>query len=151
MRYGGLGAFLETKVLNQSLGIFSNFSAENPPHRKAVSRCASVNRRNRQMEDLNKLREEIEYLKFTTEDEFNTIRKQFEKTLEYINSQTEAASALNLMIQENIQFVKDVYEKFEIKNIEINNLKLNIQTLETLIRTQNIKIETLEFLQNIKK
>lgn len=103
------------------------------------------------MEDLKKLREEIEYLKFTTEDEFNTIRKQFEKTLEYINSQTEAASALNLMIQENIQFVKDVYEKFEIKNIEINNLKLNIQTIETLIRTQNIKIETLEFLQNIKK
>ena len=119
--------------------------------RQAPERCASVNRRKRQMEDLNKLREEIEYLKFTTEDEFNTIRKQFEKTLEYINSQTEAASALNLMIQENIQFVKDVYEKFEIKNIEINNLKLNIQTLETLIRTQNIKIETLEFLQNIKK
>ena len=40
---------------------------------------------------------------------------------------------------------------FEIKDVEINNLKLNIQTLETLIRTQNIKIETLEFLQNIKK
>ena len=103
------------------------------------------------MEDLKKLREDIEYLKFTTEDEFNSIRKQFEKTLEFVNSQNEATSALNLMIQENIQFVKDVYEKFEIKNIEVNTLKLKIQTLETLIRTQNIKIETLEFLQNIKK
>ena len=103
------------------------------------------------MEDLKKLREDIEYLKFTTEDEFNSIRKQFEKTLEFVNSQNEATSALNQMIQENIQFVKDVYEKFEIKNIEVNTLKLKIQTLETLIRTQNIKIETLEFLQNIKK
>ena len=41
LRYGGLSAFLETKVLNQSLGIFSNFSAETPPHRKAEKRWLS--------------------------------------------------------------------------------------------------------------
>ncbi|CAM2746422.1 hypothetical protein SAMN02745938_11178 [Flavobacterium psychrophilum DSM 3660] len=103
------------------------------------------------MEDLKKLKEEIEFLKFTTEDEFNSIRKQYEKTLEFVNSQSEVTSALNQMINENINFVKDVYEKFEIKDIEINTLKLNIQMLETLIRTQNIKIETLEFVQNLKK
>ena len=103
------------------------------------------------MEDLKKLKEDIDFLKYTTEDEFNSIRKQFEKTLEFVNSQREVTSAFNLVIQENIKFMKDVYEKFEIKDVEINNLKLNIQTLETLIRTQNIKIETLEFLQNIKK
>jgi len=40
LRYGGLSAFLETKVLKQSLGIFSNFGAENPPHRKAEKRQA---------------------------------------------------------------------------------------------------------------
>ena len=39
MRYGGLSAFLETFVLNQSSVFFSNFSAENPPHRKAEKRC----------------------------------------------------------------------------------------------------------------
>lgn len=44
MRYGGLSAFFETFVLNQSLGFFSNFSAENPPHRKAAKRYASANR-----------------------------------------------------------------------------------------------------------
>lgn len=38
LRYGGLRAFFETKVLNQSSGIFSNFGAENPPHRKAENR-----------------------------------------------------------------------------------------------------------------
>lgn len=38
LRYGGLRAFFETKVLNQSSGIFSNFGAENPPHRKAEKR-----------------------------------------------------------------------------------------------------------------
>ena len=103
------------------------------------------------MDDLKKLKEDIEFLKFTTEDEFNSIRKQSEKTLEFINSQSEVSNAINQMIKENILFVKDVYEKFEIKDIEINTLKLNIQTLETLIRTQNIKIETLEFVLKIKK
>ena len=103
------------------------------------------------MEDLKKLKEEIDYLKFTSEDEFNSIRKQFEKTMEFVNSQNKVTSALNQMINENIQFVKDVYEKLEIKDIEINTLKLKTQTLETLIRTQNIKIETLEFVQNLKK
>lgn len=38
LRYGGLRAFFETKVLKQSSGIFSNFGAENPPHRKAEKR-----------------------------------------------------------------------------------------------------------------
>ncbi len=103
------------------------------------------------MEDFKKLKEDIEYLKYTTDDEFNSIRKQFEKTLEFVDSQREVTSAFNLMIQENIKFIKDVYEKFEIKDMEINTLKLNIQTLETLIRTQNIKIETLEYLQSTRK
>lgn len=35
---GGFSAFLETKVLKQSLGFFSNFSAENPPLCKAAKR-----------------------------------------------------------------------------------------------------------------
>jgi hypothetical protein len=38
LRYGGLSAFLETFVLNQSLGFFSNIGTENPPHRKAKNR-----------------------------------------------------------------------------------------------------------------
>lgn len=32
----GFSAFLETFVLAKSLGFFSNFGAENPPHRKGV-------------------------------------------------------------------------------------------------------------------
>jgi HEAT repeat protein len=103
------------------------------------------------MEELQKIKEEIEILKFATEDEFNSIRKQFEITLEFIKSQNEVTSAINNMTQENVLFVKDVYEKFEIKNIEINTLKIKIETLETLIRTQNIKIETLEYILNLKK
>ncbi len=102
------------------------------------------------MEDLKKLKKEVEILKLTTEDKFNSIHNQSEKILEFINSQSEVSSSLNQMIKENILFVKDVYEKFEMKKIEINTLKLNIQMLETLIRTQNIKIETLEFAQNLK-
>ena len=39
LRYGGLSAYFETLLLNQSLGIFSNFGAKNPPHRKAEKRC----------------------------------------------------------------------------------------------------------------
>ncbi|MEZ4911158.1 MAG: hypothetical protein R2774_09885 [Saprospiraceae bacterium] len=35
---GGFGAFLEAKVLNQSLGFFCNFGAENPPLRQAAKR-----------------------------------------------------------------------------------------------------------------
>lgn len=38
LRYGGLSAYFETLLLNQSLGIFSNFGAKNPPHRKAEKR-----------------------------------------------------------------------------------------------------------------
>ena len=38
LRYGGLSAYFETLLLNQSLGIFSNFGAGNPPHRKAERR-----------------------------------------------------------------------------------------------------------------
>jgi len=38
LRYGGFGAFLETFVLVESLGIFSNFCAEKPLHRKAERR-----------------------------------------------------------------------------------------------------------------
>jgi len=37
---GGFGAFLETKVLNQSSGIFSNFGSYKPPLRQAAGRCA---------------------------------------------------------------------------------------------------------------
>ena len=40
LRYGGLSAYFETLLLNQSLGIFSNFGAKNPPHRKAEKRQA---------------------------------------------------------------------------------------------------------------
>ena len=38
LRYGGLSAYFETLLFNQSLGIFSNFGAKNPPHRKAEKR-----------------------------------------------------------------------------------------------------------------
>jgi hypothetical protein len=38
LQYGGFSAFLETFVLDESSGIFSSFSAENPPHRKAENR-----------------------------------------------------------------------------------------------------------------
>jgi hypothetical protein len=31
LQNGGLGAFLEAKVLKQSLGIFRNFGAKKPP------------------------------------------------------------------------------------------------------------------------
>jgi len=34
----GFSAFLEAFVLNQSLGIFSNFGAESPQPRKALGR-----------------------------------------------------------------------------------------------------------------
>ena len=40
---GGFSVFLETFVTNQSLGIFSNFSAESPPLLQAAKRCATVN------------------------------------------------------------------------------------------------------------
>ena len=39
---GGFSAFLETFVLNQSLGIFSNFGAEKPPLRQAADRWATL-------------------------------------------------------------------------------------------------------------
>ena len=42
---GGFSAFLETFVLNQSLGIFSNFGAVKPPLRQAADRCAQYYRR----------------------------------------------------------------------------------------------------------
>jgi hypothetical protein len=42
LRYGGFSAFLETFVLVESLGIFSNFGAEKPPHRKAERRYKQV-------------------------------------------------------------------------------------------------------------
>lgn len=42
LRYGGLSAYFETLLLNQSLGIFSNFGAKNPPHRKAEKRYIPV-------------------------------------------------------------------------------------------------------------
>jgi hypothetical protein len=38
LQYGGFCAFLENFVLVESLVIFSNFGAENPPHRKAEKR-----------------------------------------------------------------------------------------------------------------
>jgi hypothetical protein len=38
-RNGGFSAFLETFVLVESLGIFSNFSAEKPPLLQAAKRC----------------------------------------------------------------------------------------------------------------
>lgn len=37
-RNGGFSAFLETFVLVESLGIFSNFGAENPPLLQAAGR-----------------------------------------------------------------------------------------------------------------
>jgi len=46
LRYGGLSAFFETFVLVERLGIFSNFGAENPPHRKAEKRCRQFYKRN---------------------------------------------------------------------------------------------------------
>ena len=39
-RNGGFSAFLETFVLVESSGIFSNFGAENPPLRQAAKRQA---------------------------------------------------------------------------------------------------------------
>jgi hypothetical protein len=47
LQYGGLSAFLETFVLNQSLGIFSNFGAENPPHRQAAETLCAMQPKNR--------------------------------------------------------------------------------------------------------
>ncbi|MFY7937984.1 MAG: hypothetical protein ACOVOQ_11450 [Flavobacterium sp.] len=38
-RNGGFSAFLETFVLVESLGIFSNFGAEKPPLLQAAKRC----------------------------------------------------------------------------------------------------------------
>lgn len=38
LQYGGFSTFLETFVLYLSLGVFSNFDDEKPPHRKAVFR-----------------------------------------------------------------------------------------------------------------
>ena len=38
-RNGGFSAFLETFVLVESSGIFSNFGAESPPLLQAAKRC----------------------------------------------------------------------------------------------------------------
>jgi hypothetical protein len=39
---GGFSAFLETFVLAESSGIFSNFGAESPPLRQAAKRWATA-------------------------------------------------------------------------------------------------------------
>lgn len=98
------------------------------------------------MTEIEKIKEDILFLKFNLENELNEIRKQSEANLKFIKSQTEATKILNQLIKDNIAFMNDVQEKFNIKNIEINTLKLNIEALETQIRTQNIKIETLDYI-----
>jgi hypothetical protein len=40
LRYGGFSEFLETFVLNQNLGIFSNFGAKTPPFAKLQNHYA---------------------------------------------------------------------------------------------------------------
>ena len=97
------------------------------------------------MSEIEKIKEEIRFLKFNLENELNDIRKQSESTLKFIKSQTEVTKVMTQSIKNNVIVFNDIKEKFDIKNIEINTLKLNIEALETIIRTQNIKIESLEY------
>ena len=80
------------------------------------------------------------------EEELNIIRYNFEFTKQYIESDKEKTEALNEVVNSNLEFVKDVNLAFEIKKTQINTLNIKTGMLETLIRTQDIKIET----QNIK-
>ena len=74
------------------------------------------------MSELEKIKEEITFLKFNLENELNDIRKQSESTLKFIKSQTEVTKAITQSIKDNVIIFNDIKEKFDIKNIEINGL-----------------------------
>jgi hypothetical protein len=103
------------------------------------------------MEEIEKLREDIAFLKSSVEQEFKKIDGQFKSTLEFIKSDQEKTEALIQMSTMLREFMEDVHLKFETKKIEINTINIRLNTFETLINTQNIKLNTFEEMLNLKK
>lgn len=102
------------------------------------------------MEEIEKLKEEIRYLKFSVEEEFNSIDKQFKDTLEFIKSDKEKTESLIQMSSILKEFIESVNLAFETKKVEINTINIRLNTFETLINTQNIKLKMFEEILNIK-
>lgn len=103
------------------------------------------------MEEIEKLKEELKFLKFNVEEEFNTINKQFKDTLEFIKSDKEKTEALIQMSAILKEFMENVNLAIETKKVEINTINVRLNTFENLINTQNIKLKTFEEILNLKK
>lgn len=103
------------------------------------------------MDEIQKIKEDIKFLKFSIEDEFNTINKQFKDTLEFVKSDKEKTEALIQMSSMLKEFMKDVTLAIETKNVEINIINIQLNTFETLINTQNNKLEIFEEKLTLKK
>jgi hypothetical protein len=59
-RNGGFSAFLETFVLVESSGIFSNFGAESPPLLQAAGRLISPKNKTEFIDDIKRLNPNVE-------------------------------------------------------------------------------------------
>ena len=96
------------------------------------------------MEEIEKLRQEIKLLKFSTEKEFNEINKRFEDNLKYIQSETEKTESMIQMTNILKEFMQDVHISLETKKIEINTINIRLDTFETMIKNQDLKFEILK-------
>lgn len=96
------------------------------------------------MQELEKLKADYKIFKYATEEEFNDIQKKFKATLAFIESEKEKTLAMDETFRNLAGFMKDVIEKFEIKDIQTNALNNLVKSLEVLIKTQDLKIQMLE-------
>ena len=96
------------------------------------------------MQELETLKEDYKIFKYATEEEFNYIQEKFKTTLTFIESEKEKTLAMDEIFKKLAGFMKDVIDRFEIKDIQINTLNTLVKSLEISIRTQDLKIQMLE-------
>lgn len=96
------------------------------------------------MQELETLKQDYKIFKYTTEEEFNEIQEKLKATLAFIESEKEKTLAMNDTFKNLAGFIKDIIEKFETKDLQIDILNTLIKSLEISIKTQNLKIQMLE-------